>query len=80
MLVATMTWDSEDPDVHAHFTTYAHRLEDVEPRRWADTVRSFETALREYADKLAAHRARLETRLDAEDAARASVTGRTMGP
>jgi len=78
-LVATMTFDPEDPDVHAHFAQYAHALEADEPAEWCRVLSVFADALRDYATKVDDVAGRLGARLEHEAAARAQL-GRDQAP
>ena len=78
-LVVTMTFDDEDPDIHAHFLQHAHRLEDDEPGEFVRVLSVLEDALREYADRVATVAATLGSRLEHEAAARAQL-GREQAP
>jgi len=51
-LIATMSFDDEDPDIHAHFTRHARDLDDHTPEEWVRVLGVFETSLREYADRV----------------------------
>jgi hypothetical protein len=78
-LVATMTFDDEDPDVHAHFTVHAHVLEADETAEWARVLGVFADSLREYADKVEDVALKVNARLETEAAARAQL-GRDQHP
>jgi hypothetical protein len=78
-LIATMTYDDEDPDVHAHFLQHAHALEDEDPGEWARVLAVFADALREYAERVDAVAAKIGDRLEHEAAARAQL-GRDRAP
>lgn len=62
-LVVTMTFDDEDPDVHAHFTGYAQSLDDTNPREFARVLTVLEAALEGYRIRVARARSGLEARL-----------------
>jgi hypothetical protein len=73
MLIATMTFDDEDPDLHAHFARHAHELEDNDPREFVRVMGVLEDSLREYADRVGAAAARLGDRLEHDAAQRAGI-------
>lgn len=78
-LVATMTWDDEDPDIHAHFLQHAHQLEDNEPGEFIRVLRVFADSLRDYAERVDEVAAKVGDRLEHEAAARAQL-GRDQAP
>ena len=78
-LIATMTFDDEDPDVHAHFTTHAHVLEAEEPAEWARVLGVLADAMRDYADRVEDVALKVNARLETEAAARAQL-GRDEHP
>ena len=71
-LFATLSFDDEDPDVHAHFTSYAQALDDTNPREMARVLRVFEEALHAYEIRVPRSRLALEARMSkpAEEAPR----------
>lgn len=62
-LFLTMTFDDEDPDVHAHFTAYAQSLDDTNPREFARVLHVLEDALEAYRVRVDRARSGLEARL-----------------
>jgi hypothetical protein len=62
-LVVTMSFDDEDPDVHAHFTAYAQSLDDTNPREMARVLHTLEEALHAYAVRVFRSRTALEARM-----------------
>lgn len=78
-LIATLTFDDEDPDLHAHFLRHAHQLEDNDPHEWVRVLRVLEDSLHEYAERVGLAAAKLGDRLEHEAAARAQL-GREQAP
>lgn len=78
-LVVTMTFDDEDPDLHAHFAQHAHNLEDDEPGEWVRVLRVLGDSLRDYAERVDVVAAKVGDRLEHEAAARAQL-GRDRHP
>ena len=62
-LFLTMTFDDEDPDVHAHYTAYAQALDDTNPREMARVLHTLEGALDAYRVRVFRVRSVLEARL-----------------
>lgn len=65
-LFATMTFDDEDPDLHAHFTNHAHLLDDTQPVEFARVLRTLEESLEAYRIRVSRSREALELRLTAQ--------------
>jgi hypothetical protein len=65
-LFATMSFDDEDPDLHAHFTTYARSLDDTQPVEFVRVLRTFEESLEAYRIRVRRAREVLELRLTTE--------------
>lgn len=68
-LFMTMTFDDEDPDVHAHFTAYAQSLDDTNPREMARVLRTLEEALHTYGIRVSRVRGAMEARMAHQKAA-----------
>ena len=62
-LFVTMSFDDEDPDVHAHFTAYAQALDDTNPREMARVLHALEEALEAYRVRITRARHNLEARM-----------------
>jgi hypothetical protein len=60
MLLATATFDDEDPDLHVHFTAHVRALEVEDPVEFLRVLRIFEEACSAYAVRLARARERVE--------------------
>ena len=67
-LFATMTFDDEDPELHAHFTGYAHGLDAGRPREFARVLTVLADALTEYAARVTDVAERAVVRMDAAEA------------
>lgn len=78
-LIARMTFDDEDPDIHAHFLQHAHDLEDNDPHEWVRVLRVLGDALRDYAERVDVVAGKVGDRLEHEAAARAQL-GRERHP
>lgn len=59
-LIATATFDDEDPDLHVHFTGRARQLDGAQPVEWVRVLRTFEDSLTDYARRVATVREQLE--------------------
>lgn len=78
-LIATFTFDDEDPDVHAHFAQHAHALEADDPHEWVRVLAVFADAMRDYAARIDEVAGKIGSRLEHEAAARAQL-GRDQAP
>jgi hypothetical protein len=65
-LFATMSFDDEDPDLHAHFTNYAHALDEREPVEFVRVLRTLEESLEAFRIRVNRSRTALELRLTTE--------------
>jgi hypothetical protein len=74
-LVLTASFDDEDPDLHTHFTAYAHALDERQPVEFARVLRTLEESLEAYRTRVNQARMKLELRLTTEEERREATRG-----
>jgi hypothetical protein len=78
-LFATMSFDDEDPDLHAHFTSYAHALDTRNPVEFVRALRTLEESLETFKGRVVRSRQNLELRLTVEAETQEATRGEQQG-
>lgn len=78
-LFATMSFDDEDPDLHVHFTSWAHSLDTHKPIEFARSLRTLEEALETLKSRVVRSRENLELRLTVEAERQEATHGEQQG-
>lgn len=78
-LILSASFDDEDPDLHTHFTRYAHELDERQPAEFARVLRTLEESLEAYRLRVRRAREALELRITTEQERQEATRGQRQG-